>query len=643
MLPIGLKEEIKMNESVKDFLNEYVSIPNPQYAILLKGPWGCGKSYFIKKWIKQYKVINKSTVRDLKWSPIFVSLYGLTSTQQITENINKEISPLLYSKGVKFIKKTLLTASKVALRCDIDIISNSEKEASLTYNWDSSFLLKEDGANIKGNKILIFDDLERCNVNFETLFGYINYFVEHCKCKVIIIGDEDKIMLKEKESSKIKYKDFKEKTIGRTFEIIADTDDTIECFIKEINSNNRNLLLNNKDLIIRIFKASGYNNLRVLRQCLNDYHRIVMSFPEHFHQSKQYPKIISSLLANFVAVYCEYKSGNTKIKEYNNNPIYRFNSDSEEYKEREKTLSKYRYINLDKGISLFNEFIVSVIILYIETVFFKADYIKQVINEEDKTSSSWERLYDYWSMSNKEYEDAYEDTANYYFSDKCRDFKELFLIISVFSVLHDKELGSISKERIIQQGKNSINRLLEEDRDIYSLVKNRTTANSFMRYENKEHSEILHELDTYFNKIIDEKIKDCPNKISLMLENLHDQTINSLFTEIMEFVPGQHFSYMSTPIFLKIDTSKFVSCVLGLSNESKNTLYHFLSNRYTNNKEIKNEELKEICRLELPNLKIINKELKKEVITKKLIEKYSINKIINLIDKIIKKNDEGLS
>ena len=80
-------------------------------------------------------------------------------------------------------------------------------------------MLKGDNKEIKGNKILIFDDFERCNVNFDTLLGYINYFSEHCKCKIIIIGDEAKLQEKESENKGLKFKDFKEKTIGRTFEI----------------------------------------------------------------------------------------------------------------------------------------------------------------------------------------------------------------------------------------------------------------------------------------------------------------------------------------------------------------------------------------------------------------------------------------
>ena len=43
------------------------------------------------------------------------------------------------------------------------------------------------------NYILIFDDLERCNMNVNNLLGYINNYVEHDGIKTIIISNEKEI------------------------------------------------------------------------------------------------------------------------------------------------------------------------------------------------------------------------------------------------------------------------------------------------------------------------------------------------------------------------------------------------------------------------------------------------------------------
>ncbi len=34
-----------MNKNIENFLNEYMINPDPQYAVFLKGNWGCGKTF----------------------------------------------------------------------------------------------------------------------------------------------------------------------------------------------------------------------------------------------------------------------------------------------------------------------------------------------------------------------------------------------------------------------------------------------------------------------------------------------------------------------------------------------------------------------------------------------------------------------
>ena len=42
-----------MNTLILDFLNSYADNTNPQYAVMLKGKWGCGKTHLIKEWKKR--------------------------------------------------------------------------------------------------------------------------------------------------------------------------------------------------------------------------------------------------------------------------------------------------------------------------------------------------------------------------------------------------------------------------------------------------------------------------------------------------------------------------------------------------------------------------------------------------------------
>lgn len=623
------------NKDITSFLNEYVQIRDPQYAVMLKGAWGCGKTFFIQQWIK---TLNSDTENDkLNWKPIYVSLYGLTEVQQVTESINKEISPWLYSKGAKFIKKLLKTASKIALKYDIDADDNGKSEGSATFNLDSILLLKEDNSEISGNKILIFDDFERCNINFETLLGYINYFSEHCKCKIIIIGDESKLDIKESENNKLKFKDFKEKTIGRTFEIKTNISEAVDFFINEITSNNRNLLLENKELIIQIFKASDSHNLRILRQCLNDYNRIVMALPDNYHISPKYHQILSSLLANFIAVYCEYKSGNTELAEIFNRMETVFNNNLDTYQKREKIVSKYRSIKNRRKLVLFESFIVEKIIHYLDSGFFDTEYIQEFLDINDTEITSWEYLYDYWRLSNEEYKKYHDETIAYYSEDKCENLKELFVIVSILSVLSHNQLLSVPENEIIEIGKKNIDRLMARVNELNDLVASHKMANSGLTPNpDSQCNELLKSLYQYFDDVLKEKKSRCSNKVSVMLENLDNESCRELEDALKEAVPLENMRYIDTPFFKFVDPQKVVNRIMGLSNESKNTFYQFLLYRYDVLFNGNNKFMAE----EIPNLKLIGEALKEKAEQTELIEKFSLNQIISVIEEIVEQSKQ---
>lgn len=437
----------------------------------------------------------------------------------------------------------------------------------------------------------------------------------------------------------MKFKDFKEKTIGRTFEIKVNIEETLDFFIGEISANNRNLLSENKDLIIKIFHASKFDNLRVLRQCLNDYHRIIMALPEHYHESPKYKLIITSLLANFVAVYCEYKGGNTEIASLFNS-LYNMFPDKEKNEEREKILSKYRFIEIGKQLDIFNSSIVNEIVCYLESGYFDTTYLQQYFAAEDASLNSWDYLYDYWRLDNEEYEKHYEETVRYYFADKSVDLKELFVIISILSVLYSDNLIHVSEEDIIAQGKHSIDRLMEGINDMEGLLNcsSKVHAGARRNHSNIGSDRILNVLVAYFQKLFEQRFEKCPNKVSAMLENLTDETCERLNLALNDAIPVKQRLYRDTSIFQEADADKVSKSILGLSNESRNTFLHFLQSRYkytSYGTEI--EYLNECCQSDLPQLKLINERLKTEAANRRLIEKYSIEKITNLIDAITAK------
>lgn len=65
-----------MNKQIFDFLNEYAKLPSPRYAVLLRGKWGCGKTYFVKNWLAEFDKSNKLPANEnsIELKPIYVSI-----------------------------------------------------------------------------------------------------------------------------------------------------------------------------------------------------------------------------------------------------------------------------------------------------------------------------------------------------------------------------------------------------------------------------------------------------------------------------------------------------------------------------------------------------------------------------------------
>ena len=91
---------------INKYLNEYVKLENPQYAVMLKGKWGCGKTFFIKQLADKWQVEPHIEER-IELQPIYISLNGVSSCSAISFLIRRALYPILYSKGAQVAKKVI--------------------------------------------------------------------------------------------------------------------------------------------------------------------------------------------------------------------------------------------------------------------------------------------------------------------------------------------------------------------------------------------------------------------------------------------------------------------------------------------------------------------------------------------------------
>jgi hypothetical protein len=290
----------QLNQEIDDFLNYYYNLPSaPEYAVMLKGKWGSGKTWFIRRTIEKFESYGGKV--------LYVSLYGVSDHQQIEQEFFRQLHPVLGSKGAALAGKLFKGLVKGTLK--IDLNGDSKDDGALNVGVPE-INIPEYLKDTKGF-VLVFDDLERCSLPISDLLGYINYFVEHDGYKVIIVANEDEILAQEDENeSATAYRRIKEKLIGKTFEITPDLDGAIAAFLNEIESTaQQRILRKNTKLIQELYSASGYRNLRHLRQAILDFARLLSVLDGEALKSEN---LLTHLLSMFLLYSFEIKSGSLR-------------------------------------------------------------------------------------------------------------------------------------------------------------------------------------------------------------------------------------------------------------------------------------------------------------------------------------------
>ena len=255
------------------------------------------KSNYIHYKINSKKFIERQESKGKKVA--YISLNGLSKTSDIDDEIFRCIHPKLASKGAKILGKVAKGALKVAFRFDWD--GDSKHDGQISTSIPNIVL--PDYLKITAKFILVFDDLERCELKKEEILGYINYFVEQEGIKTLIVSNEEEIKDNEEYARK------KEKLIGATFSYTEDQDLAIQSILNEVNFEELKRLLNTHlGLIKQTFNQVGYKNLRSFKQAIFDFERFYKK--EYFVTKENFDSdIFEKILKAFLILSLENKKG----------------------------------------------------------------------------------------------------------------------------------------------------------------------------------------------------------------------------------------------------------------------------------------------------------------------------------------------
>lgn len=281
------------NEHIEEFLDYYLNKEqSPDYAVLITGCWGSGKTYFIRHFLEKQGAVRKNFVKKINWltgfkkyTVVYVSLFGVKTREDINKKIERIFRPKINSKKLEYLPDAISLVSNLAGIAVGTIVATTAtfatggsaaplaiptgvatgKTVGDSLKFFSSRFLENIKVNEKEYKrlVIVFDDLERADMKPCELFGYLNEYIEHLHVPCILLADKDKWEEAQSQPDDKKtlqnLSSTQEKVIGKIFQIQTSVEDVInawlspECGCLDVNDDVKKIWWENRECIYDLF------------------------------------------------------------------------------------------------------------------------------------------------------------------------------------------------------------------------------------------------------------------------------------------------------------------------------------------------------------------------------------------------------
>ena len=611
-------------EDLVESILDYIRAEYTDYAIMINGEWGSGKTYFWNHKIKP-KIESMQSANGKKLTAVYMSLYGISNLEEISKKIFIETTQLMDKNLKKFMGASGVNNIPEYAKTGLDMANFF----GVTQNGDrldyGQFFSTDD-------KVLCFDDLERANVDVIDILGYINNFVEHDHIKTIIICNEKELSTKLKNSNlemktfiatylldkenkltmktdkpmveRIRdtieyvfdkandYERIKEKLIGETFEYAPEFNYIINGLLMrfENDADLIRFLRENTNLITSTFNKSGTRNLRILKHALNDFKKVFDMVNKAYPNTNN--RILQTMLIFTIAISFEIKAGKiTKDKFVNINSNEEYKSilvssrvfmDNRQFYIKEFDNNYYYNFKAEYRFFKFIE-------KYVRTRIFDMKVFKEnmeVIRNTIDTSQlpGYKRLLteEYWKIPDDQFEKVIDDTLE----DVKNGNIELIQIVKLFAYF-----TYFIKKDLIRYDMRTIKSVFFNGMNISSLT------STYCDNVEEELSQVAIE-DEIASEM--EEVLEHFNEINLQLK---DKMYREKAEEIFKCIPMKMELFydkfdkecMTVPIFKYYDSYQMFQRISCASNEDMVTIKEKLVDRAKR----ANEELI----LEIPSIK----------------------------------------
>ena len=167
-------------DKLNAYIKHYLVADRTKSAIMLTAGWGTGKSFYIQNELLRYLKDNGDH------RCIIVSLYGLTSIKDVSKSVYLEARTKKFQVKSEGVAAGVL-AAKTVLRGVTSVlgVEVNANEDDLQRLYDSIDL---------AGKLIVFEDVERTQIDILEFLGYVNGLVEQDGVKVLLVTNEDELL-----------------------------------------------------------------------------------------------------------------------------------------------------------------------------------------------------------------------------------------------------------------------------------------------------------------------------------------------------------------------------------------------------------------------------------------------------------------
>jgi hypothetical protein len=548
--------------NIKTVFENYLKADKTQYAILLNGAWGSGKTFFWKHTLEPIATNNE-------FKTIYISLNGISKVETLDHLLFIKLLPLINNQENPILKNATTLFTNLLNQTSKKYLNSSLNDIFKDVSVDMFKFSKH---------IICFDDLERCQIPVKEVLGFINNYVEHKDLKTLILADETNIEITQKG-----YDNIKEKVIGRVLNFELNIEETVPQLFKKYEKDKADFydfLIKQRQTLIDLLTEYKQNNLRIIAFYLDILENIFSCFEDVDE------KYVQELIFFSALITFEFKKGNLISSQYNNPKgldsideflfTYEFSKMNQSQKDKDSVEKELTY---------------------------SQKFYKMYLENQNRSYFYYPSVFSYILSGYINLSELEKEIKNRYpeiISQEIQDFREL--LTAEFRSLTDIEFEKLAKSvlRFAKEGKYTIYEYSQIGHFYYFFSENNLIPES-----NEEITDILIEglnIAKGRKEINDRAIqtilhfgseKEKEAKIEKIIKDIHDELkrelnveqnkelMNSLFIKDNPYLEAVYQKYeLSVELFRYIDNRSLFEEITSVSNDEISNLVQRLERRY---------------------------------------------------------------